>query len=98
VKRHSGRGGEPELAEKAAHYLSCGYSIRRSLRLAGYSQGVASRGRAAIRHSQVLQHAVRLQLIVMLGAKNASNLHDRAVRSLIDALGAILVTPRSSEC
>ncbi len=51
---------------RAAHYLACGFNIRRSLRMAGYSWGVANRGKAAIRHSQLLQRAI-LTVLDQLG-------------------------------
>jgi hypothetical protein len=59
LSRYSGRRGEPDRAVRAAYYLACGFNIRLSLTAAGYSYGVASRGRAAIRHSQLLQRALR---------------------------------------
>jgi hypothetical protein len=57
-----GRRGQPERARVAAAYMVQGCSIRTALRLAGYSAGVANRGTAALRHSQVLQRAVLREL------------------------------------
>jgi hypothetical protein len=57
-----GRKGQPERARVAATYMVRGYSIRTALRLAGYSAGVANRGTAALRHSQLLQRAVLSEL------------------------------------
>jgi len=42
--------------------MAMGVSIYRSLLAAGYSEGVARRGSAALRHSQVLQRAVLVEL------------------------------------
>jgi hypothetical protein len=58
VSRYTGRRGEPERTKRAALLLACGFSIRRSLRMAGYSHTVANRGTAALRHSQLLQRAL----------------------------------------
>ncbi len=89
MSRYSGRRGEPERAKKAAHYMACGYTIRRSLRLAGYSSGVANRGRAAIRHSQLLQRAMLVGLAEDLGAgEGLDSLQESVTGALLTSIAA----------
>ncbi len=91
MSRTTGRRGEPERAIKAALYLAHGFSIRKSLRLAGYSWGVANRGTAALRHSQLLQSAIRLVLARSLREKSLQKLQAKLLGLLYDSV----VTGRS---
>lgn len=83
MSRYTGRRGEPEKALLAATYLAHGFSIRRALRWAGYSKGVANRGKAALRHSQLLQRAVRLTMAGAFGARSTRSLQNRVRRALL---------------
>ena len=67
-------------------YLESGFSIRRSLRLAGYSWGMANRGKAALHHSQLLQWAIRLTVAGALGATSTPQLEARAIGILSESL------------
>src|SRR4051812_43426940 len=86
MSRYTGRRGEPKRALLAAHYLACGWSIRRSLRAAGYSSGVANRGKAAVRHSQLLQRAILGSLAKKVGARSTKLLQTRTMAALLASI------------